>query len=384
MPDNMNLGTTFAEAGLDWKGWEPVKRRFTEQQLERGIDLINNKAGLRPRRHALVMEEAVTTTDFPYLLGTTIERELMAQYGIVAPDYASYTKVGTVPNFLTHTRHRRNGGRGVLRDVSEKGEYLVTPGSATRYTRSVRKVGEQFDISWEALINDGMGAFNDIAEDYAKMAVNTDHAEVTGLIADATGPDVLLFGAPIADVDGVNVTNLGALPASIANIQTTAGLMAQQTDVNGRPLSIRGLHIVCPPALEWDMRAFMTSALKQWTEVGAGGGVPVPTANIIPQMGFQLHVDPWLAQIDVSGNVNTTWYMFADTGFGHAIGLDHLRGHEGPEICMKASNKVSLSGAPISPFDGDFESDDVMYRVRLCLGGNYIDPRCAYAQTGTG
>jgi len=381
MPD-MDLGTTFAEAGLDWKGWEPIGRRFTEQQIERGLDLINNKAGLRPRRHALVMEEAITTTDFPYLLGTTIEQEMSAQYGIVQPDYEAYTKVGTVPNFLTHYRHRRNGGRGVLRDVSEKGEYLVTPSSATRYTRSVRKVGEQFDISWEALINDGMGAFNDIAEDYAKMAVNTNHAEVTGLIADATGPDVLLFGAPIADVDGVNVTNLGALALTMANLETTMGLMAAQTDVNGRPLSIRGLHLVVPTQLEITARTILTSALKQWTEVGAGGGIPVPTTSIIPQLGIQLHVDPWLSQIDVSGDVATTWYLFADTSFNYAIGLDHLRGHEGPEICMKASNKVTLSGAPISPFDGDFESDDVMFRVRLCLGGNYLDPRCAYAQVG--
>ena len=206
----------------------------------------------------------------------------------------------------------------------------------------------------------------------------------TPKFAAAAAPNTSLFGDTITDVDGIAITNLGVLPASIANIQATAGLIAAQTDINGRPLNIRGIHIVAPPALEWDMRSYLTSSLQQWTEVGAGGGVPVPTTNIVPQMGFQLHIDPWLNQIDVSANVNTTWYMFADTGFGYAIGLDHLRGHEGPEICMKASNKVSLSGAPISPFDGDFESDDVMYRVRLCLGGNYMDPRCAYAQTGTG
>jgi len=383
MPD-MDLGTIFAEAGLEWKGWEPIGRRFTEQQIERGLDLINNKAGLRPRAHAAVLEEAVTTTDFPHLFGTIVERELMAQYGIVQPEFAAYTKMGTVPNFNQHTRSRRNGGRGVLREVNEKGEYLVTPGSDTQYTRQVRKLGEQFDISWEALINDGMGAFADIPEDYAKMAINTEHNEVTGLYADAAGPDALLFGTPIADVNGVNVTNRGVLPASIANIQATAGLIAQQTDVKGRPLNIRGIHIVAPPALEWDMRSFMTSALQQWTEVGAGGGVPVPTTNIVPQMGFQLHIDPWLSQIDVSANVNTTWYMFADTGFGHAIGLDYLRGHEGPEICMKASDKVTMTGAPISPFDGDFATDNVFYRVRVVLGGCYLDPRCAYAQIGTG
>jgi len=214
------------------------------------------------------------------------------------------------------------------------------------------------------------------------MAVNTNHNEVTGLVADATGPDVLLFGAPIADVDGVNVTNLGALPLTLANFETTMGLMAAQTDINGRPLSIRGLHLVVPTQLEFQARTLLTSALKQWTEVGAGGGIPVPTTNIIPQLGIQLHVDPWLGQIDVSGDVATTWYLFADTSFNYAIGLDGLRGHLGPEICMKASNKVTLSGAPISPLDGDFESDDVMFRVRLVLGGNYLDPRCAYAQVG--
>ena len=380
MPDQ--LGTTFAEAGLDWKGWEPVHKPFTEQQIERGIDLINNKAGLRPHRHEYALMEAVTTTDFPYLLGTTIEREMMAQYGIVQPDYAGYTLGGTVPNFNQHTRHRRNGGRGKLRELSEKGEYLVTPGSNTRYTRQVRKLGEQFDISWEALINDGMGAFDDIAEDYAKMATNTDHAEVTGLIADATGPDVLLFGAPIADVNGVNVANLGALALTPANLQTTLGLIAAQTDVNGRPLTIRGIHMVIPIQLEDTAWQITTSTALQYVDGPGAAVIPYGTTSPIPRHGIQIHVDPWLPQIDVSGNVATTWYMFADTGFGHAIGLDHLRGHEGPEICMKSSNKVSMSGAPISPFDGDFESDDVMYRVRMCLGGNYLDPRCAYANVG--
>jgi len=383
--ETVDFTETFKEAGLDWQGWNPVNdRRFTESQIAQGIDLINNADHLRPHRHEFRLWEAVTTTDFPYLFGTIVERELMAQYGIVQPDFAAYTLQGTVPNFEQHTRHRRNGGRGVLREVTEKGEFLVTPSSDTRYTRQIRKLGEQFDISWEALIADGMGAFADIPADYAKMAINTEHAEVTGLYAAATGPDPLLFGAPIADVNGVNVTNLGVLPLTLANLETTLALMAAQTDVNGRPLSIRGLHLVVPIQLEMQARALLTSALKQWTEVGAGGGIPVPTTNIIPQLGIQLHVDTWIPQIDVSANVATTWYLFADTSFNYAIGLDKLRGHEGPEICMKASNKVTTTGAPISPFDGDFESDNVFYRVRLCLGGCYLDPRCAYAQIGTG
>ena len=374
---------TFAEAGLDWANWKPINGQgFSEARIQEAMDMINNTPHLRPHRHQFRLMEAVATTDFPYLFGTVIERELMAQYGIVQPEFAAYTKMGTVPNFNAHARYRRNGGRGVLREVGEKGEYLVTPSSMSSYTRQVRKLGEQFDISWEALVNDGMGAFNDIPEDYAKMAVNTEHAEVTGLYAAAAGPDPLLFGAPIVDGDGVNVVNLGALPLTVPNLQTQLGLMAAQTDVNGRPLVIRGVHLVVPIQLEDTAWQITTSTALQYVDGPGAAVVPYGTTSPIPRHGIQIHVDPWLGQIDVSGDVATTWYLFADTGFNHAIGLDHLLGHETPEICMKASNKVTMTGAPISPFDGDFDSDDVMYRVRMVLGGCYIDPRCAYAQVG--
>jgi len=203
------------------------------------------------------------------------------------------------------------------------------------------------------------------------------------LYAAATGPDPLLFGAPIIDVNGINVTNLGVLPLSIANFEAIMALMANQRDVNGRPLTIRGLHLVVPIDLESTAWQICTSTKLQY-DTGLGGAVPYGTDSPIPRMGIQIHVDPWLPQIDVSANVATTWYLFADTGFGYAIGLDRLRGHEGPEICMKSSNKVAVGGGPISPFDGDFESDNVFYRVRMVIGGCYLDPRCAYAQIGTG
>ena len=380
MPDT--IGTKFTEAGLNWKGWEPTTKQFSESQIEQGLDLINNRAGLMPHRHSYAMMEAITTTAFPDLFGVIVDRELQAQYGIVQPDYAGYTKTGTVPNFNQHTRGRLNGPRALLPLVGEKGEYLVSPVSDTQYTRQVYKRGRQFDISWEALINDGMGAFDDIANDYAMAAVNTEYHEVTGLVADATGPDVLLYGAPIADVDGVNVTNLGALALTLANLETTMELMATQTDVNGLPLSIMAKHLVVPPALEMQARSILTSTEKMWTQVAAGGAAPFPTTNVIPQFGLQLHVNPWLAYIDVSGDVATTWYLFADTGQGYAIGFDKLTGHESPEICMKASDKVAVGGGSISQFDGDFATDNVLYRVRVVQGGNYLDPRFTYAQVG--
>jgi len=203
---------------------------------------------------------------------------------------------------------------------------------------------------------------------------------VTSLYAAAAGPNALLFGAPITDVDGQNVTNQGVLPLTIANLETTLSLMAAQTDVNGEPIAVRGVHLVVPPPLEFMARQILTSSLKQWTEGAVGVPVPYPTTNVVSQLGMQLHVDPFLQVVDVSATNDTTWYVFADPAQGKAMQMDFLSGYEEPEICMKASDKVAVTGAPLSPFSGDFATDNVFYRVRCVHGGTQLDPRFAYAQ----
>ena len=183
------------------------------------------------------------------------------------------------------------------------------------------------------------------------------------------------------DVDGQVINNVGVLPLTVANLQITRGLMALQTDVNGRPLGIRGVHLVVPTSLEIQALTILNSPMVQWTEVGAGAGIPVPTTNIIPQLGIKLHVDPNLEVMDATATADTTWYLFADKSQGKAAQVDFLRGYETPEVCMKASDKVAVGGgALMSPFSGDFATDNVLYRVRHCVGGTQLDPRYAYAQ----
>jgi len=56
-----------------------------------------------------------------------------------------------------------------------------------------------------------------------------------------------------------------------------------------------------------------------------------------------------------------------------------LSGHERPEICMKASNKVTVGGGSINPMSGDFATDNVFYRVKLVFGATTLDWRGTYA-----
>ena len=302
-----------------WEGFTPVKAAtFTPTQMKRGLDLLRNAGGLRPHQHEYLLKEVITTSQFPYLFGQILDRQILARYKAAVADWKAWTRLGTVPDFNTARRHKVYGNDNLLPQVAEKGEYLVSPMGEARYDLEVFKRGRQLDISWESVINDSMNAMGDIPQRFATAAVRTEAWLAAGLYSSAAGPNVLLYGAPIVDVDGQNVTNLGTLPLTIANLQTTLSLMTQQRDPQGMPILVRGVHLVVPPALEFTMRTILSSALVQWTEVGAGGGIPVPTTNVIPQYGLQGHVDPMIPVIDVTANVDTTWYLFAAPAEGAA------------------------------------------------------------------
>jgi len=374
-----------------WEGFVPVKQqRIREADAAKLVNLIANRARLPYYKHKFLMEglirgdiqlsEVITTSTFPSLFGFTLERAMIARYRAAVADWRSYCAVGTMPNFNQGEMHKVQGNDNLLPRVGEKGEYRVGEVSDGHYHRQVNKYGRQFDISWEALINDSMNAFGDVPARMADAVTYTRAYGVTDLMVSAAGPDALLFGTALADTaDGQLITNVGALALTILNLETTMQLMAAQTDVQGRPLGIRGMHLVVPTTLEFTARQILTSATKQWVESAGGGPIPYPTNNIIAQVGIKLHIDPLINVIDTSQNTRS-WYLFADPSQGKAMQMDFLRGYEDPEICMKASDKVTTAGAMISPFAGDFATDNIFYRVRDVHGGTRLDRRYCYAQ----
>ena len=371
----------------NWDGFRPASSiRFDEAALARALALVTNEAGYSSRKHAYLLEEAVATGDFPTLFGALIDRELLANYKAVIPDWRSYVRVGSVPNFDTHEYHKHTGQDDTLPLVAEFGPYVEEPSVTGHYSRRVYKWGRRFGISFEALINDSMGAFADISTRFLTAVQRTEARNAVLSFCSATGPSANLFGAPIADVDGQNVTNCGVLPLTINNLQTTLQLMGQQSDANDELISVRGVHLVVPASLEFTARQVLSSAqVQQVDPAGAANTavaafIPLPTTNVLPQYGLQFHVNPLLEAIDTSGTGDTTWYVFADYGQGISCGLDYLRGHEAPEVCMKSSNKVSIAGGDVGVMEGDFDNDAIAYRVRTIHGGWHGDPRFCYAQ----
>ncbi len=371
----------FEETLKESAGFLTNRERRVEIPLARiteAHDLIYNGTYqgkvIAPHVREYLLQEAMTTSDFPLLFGDVLDRQVLAAYKATEPVWKKFTKLSTNRDFRNSDRYRFSGGDEVLARVGEKGEYLASSRAEARYRLAVLKYGRQYDISWEALINDDLNALKDTPARFAKAALRTEHSIVSNLYVH----NVVLAT--------VGRGNLSVNPLTIANLETGLEWFAAQTDVGGEPIENRAKLLVVPPALELTARQILTSATKLWlagaTTIAGAPDVAYPTTNVVANYGLELVIDPYITTIDVAGgnplSAVGAWYLFSDPKELAALEAAHLRGHERPEICMKASDKVTVGGGALNPMSGDFATDNVFYRVRVVFGGVTEDWRAFY------
>lgn len=355
----------------DWKGYVALsdigRGEGYEQKLKETIDLLSNANNLSPHKIEYLLREALTTSDFPLLFGDVLDRQVLASYKAVTPVWKAFVKMSTNRDFKVSKRFAITGGDQYLPEVAEKGEYLASEREEEKFELSVKKYGRQFDISWESLVNDDLGALKDTPERFARAAIRTEHRIATGLYAG----HAVLYGHG----------NRSANALTIANLETAVQYMNSLTDANGEPILNSPKFLVVVPALEFTARQILTSTQKMWLDYTTREAGPInyamPMTNVISQIDLTLIIDPYLPILDTVSD-EEAWYLFSDPKDIAALEVAHLRGHERPEICMKASDKVTIGGGAISPMEGDFVSDNVLYRVRLCFGGTRLDWRATY------
>lgn len=356
-----------------------------DEKYDTFCGLIANRAGHSSAKRRYLMKEAETTSDFPTLFGTVLERTLRAKYMLADPDWRAYVKTGTQNDFRNAWDMALYGNRQTLPVVKERGEYKTQSNlSDGKFVIAVQKYGRTFGLSWEAVINDDLGAFSDIANDLSLSARNTEAQYVTVLYAGSNGANSTLFSSSgTHPIDGTSFANLGTSDLSGANLASTITALKSQKDYDGNPILFKRFHLVVPVALEYTALQVLSQNLLIVSALGSTSAAATTTSeNVIAKYPITLHVNPWLDQSGYS-HATLQWYVFGDPADGDAIKLNFLRGHESPEICQKMSDKISLGGAPVSPLEGDFDSDSIVWRVRHIFGGIQTDPRFAYAQNPT-
>ena len=151
----------FEETLRETAGFLTNRERGVDVPLARiteANDLIYNSIYkgqvVAPHVREFLIREALTTSDFPYLFGDVLDRQVLASYKAVDPVWKQFVRMSTVPRIFPQVggnRYAMTGGDQYLSEVAEKGEYLASERDETRYQVYVKKYGRQFDISWESL-----------------------------------------------------------------------------------------------------------------------------------------------------------------------------------------------------------------------------------------
>lgn len=313
----------------------------------------------------VTLREALTTSDFGSLFGATLDRQLLAAYQAAPAVWSQFAARRTVPNFKPSTFIDVLGGQAILPSVAEVTEYPARAVSTADYTLSVGKRGARFALSFEAIINDDLGAFVDLPQRLAQAARNTEDFVATGLLEVAGVPNTAFFTGTSA-LSGNPVLTAESLEAALVNL-------GNRRDADGAPIITGGRVLMVPQALEMTARRILNATEVRYTT----GDRQVITGNTLSG-SVQLVVNPWLTSA-------TAWYVLpAPNGPRPAVALGFLRGYETPEIRVKSDTGALVGGGQVSPMDGSFDIDDVQYRARHILGGATMLKDAAVASTGAG
>lgn len=365
----------------DWGGFDSVRRGQSDGQYEarlvEAINLINNTHGMPSHRREYLIREALTTSDFPLLFGDILDRQLLAAYKGTPNVMESVVRTASVRDFRTVNRYRMNDGDQVLTAVPEKEEYPKSDRDEVRYQYSVSKYGRVFDISWESIINDDLNALKDTPNRFALASRRSEEKFITELFWDANGP----LDAYFAGNGGAAAVS--SLPLTIPNLETAIEEMLVFTDTNSEPILNEPKYLVTGPALKLQAQQILKSAMKMWTESAGGGATPYPMANILAELNIIPLVNHYIPIVCTTGTIaQTTWALFSDPNDLAAGEFGRLSGHESPEIFMKSANQRRVGGGEVNPMDGDFATDNILYKVRHVFGGVVMDGRAGWASDG--
>lgn len=340
------------------------------------------------RRAALDFQEAMSRSDFSFLFGDIIDRQLLAAYQTRPVQWTQFAKRGRVRDFRTVKRFTLDGGEATLNQVKELAPYKVRKVTDSAYEYAVAKYGDQIAVSWETMVNDDLDALTDMPTRLGNAARRTEEKFAAQLFSGTAGPNSTFFSNANMNVINATVTGSGTPtnPAlSITGLQYAMQTLGQQKDTDGGPIYVEGVTLVVPPALEVAaMNIINATEIEAATGGGDGTGNDQLRVTNWMRNRVRVVVNPWLPIVNTT-NGNTAWYVFADPNVGRpAMELGFLIGHETPELWVKSPNAMRVGGGMVAPEEGDFEHDSIQYRVRMVIGGTLMDPRSAVASTGTG
>lgn len=334
-------------AGMAVENSAPGAEEFRGKRMMRlAAECVERELG--KSTHAMddetIVREALTGTGaFPGILSNVAHKSMAQAYQSAPTTYQLWTAQGSNSDFKDATRYRLSEA-DTLEKLNESGEFKaggVTEGAAKT---SIATYGRMFSLTRQAIINDDMGALQQLPAIYGAAARRMINKMVYKMLQ--SNPKV--EGAQLFHADH---KNLYAEDISIEGLAKMKAAMAKQKNIKGAEyLNIQPAFLICPVELEVQAAQLISSVVDP-TKANA---TPNPFANKMTVIS-----EPELEDAKA-------FYLAAAAGIAPTIEVTSLNGNLTPT--MERAEQFDTLG--------------IKWRIYMDVGVNLLDYRGIQKSTG--
>jgi hypothetical protein len=296
---------------------------------------------------ATIVERALhSTSDFPLILGDSIGRTLRESYRAAPSGLKLLARKKTARDFRLQHRLQLSEGPKLL-PVGEGGEFKSGSLAEAKESYKLNTWGRIITISRQAIVNDDLGAFVDLARRLGQAAAATEAQILVDLLISntANGP-TMSDSKTLFHADHGNKAASGTA-ISVSSLSLARTALRKQVGLSGEAIDIAPRYLLVGPDKETEAEQILT-VLN-----------PAAAADTNPFAGkLALAVDARLT--------GTRWYVSADPATVDGLEYAYLEGEEGVAIETKAG----------------FEVDGVQTKARVDFGAGFVDWRGWYVNAG--
>lgn len=311
--------------------------------------MMAERNGIQSRDEVEIIERSVgmhTTSDFPTILGTAANRVLLSAYQAAQPVYREIAARRNFQDFRPHAM-LRIGEFPLLEELTQSGEikHGTIPDSGESVGLKTR--ARNIALTRQALINDDLGAFADMAAGAGRAAARTeDKVAFDALLANGGNGLKLVDGKSLFHADHAN---LAASGAAISETSVSLGRTAIRTQkgIGGEVLDYAPKILLVGPTQE-------TAAEKFLAVVTAAS---------------QTDFNPFAGKLKliVSARItDNSWRLFTDPAELAAFVYGYLRDAEAPMVSQHEP----------------YNQDGFVWKVVHDFAFGAIDYRAAYKNAG--
>lgn len=275
---------------------------------QRGLPDVRTYGG----RQRVVEMALHTTSDFPQILGNTVNRLLLPAYESQQPTFRLIAARRPFIDFRAVSVVRAGDFPAPLQ-VNEHGEFKYGTMGESAETAVLLSYGRIFGITRQALVNDDLGAFSDLATKAAIRTadfLNARFFELLILAGAGLGP-AMSDALTVYHATHANVTGAGALDNT--RLGSARNLMMNQQSIDGIKLNVGGRFVLVSPASLTLAETFLAQI------------APAQASNVNPFAGV-------LTALGDANLTGTRFYVLGDPARGSNYFYGGLAGQEGPRI----------------------------------------------------